>query len=66
MSSLNEPVKFSFSLDTMRVDSEGECIVTLRLPATEFPKAARMAIMKDIVFEAVCTPTDVKSNEPSV
>lgn len=66
MSALNEPIKFLFTLETMRVDSEGECVVTLKLPATEFPKAARMAIMKDIVFEAVCTPTDVKSNEPSV
>lgn len=66
MSSLSDPVKFKFSLDTMRVDSEGECVVTLKLPATEFPKAAKMAIMKDIVFEAVCTPTEVKTSEPSV
>lgn len=64
MPDLKDPIKFLFTFENMRADADGECIVSIRVPATEFPKAARLAIMRELVFEASCTPTDVKTREP--
>lgn len=60
MSAMTDPVKFTFTFESMRADAEGECLLVLRLPATELPKAARFAIMREIVFEGTCVPVDAK------
>ena len=66
MSELRDPIRFQFTFENMRADSEGECMLTLRLPAGELAKAARFAIMREIVFEGVCTPTGVNAREPQL
>lgn len=63
MSGLNEPVKFQFTFESMRADAEGECLLTLRLPAVDMPKAARFAMLREFLFSAVCTPEEVASKD---
>lgn len=63
MADLKDPIKFQFTFETMRADSEGECLLTLRLPAVDMPKAARFAIMREIVFEGTCVPVDAKPKQ---
>lgn len=63
MADLKDPIKFQFTFETLRADAEGECMLTLRLPAGELGKAARFAMMRDIVFEGTCVPVDAKTKQ---
>ncbi len=57
---LAEQIKVTCSVKNARFDDAGECILTLRIPDSDAVSAARLAIMRQIVFEAVFKPTDVR------
>lgn len=63
---LNEPIVVSATVKSVRFDDEGECLLTLRIPASDAVKAARFAIMQQIVFESVFTPEDVAKRTPTL
>ncbi len=62
---LRSPINVSATVKTVKFD-EGECILTIRIPASDAIQAARFAIMHQIVFAAVFTPVDVENREQSV
>lgn len=66
MSSISDPITVQTTVKSVRFDEDGECLLTLRIPASDAVKAARFAVMRGIVFEGVFTPADVESGEPSV
>lgn len=66
MSGLSDPITVQTTVKSVRFDEDGECLLTLRIPASDAVKAARFAIMRGIVFEGVFTPIDAQSGEPGV
>ena len=56
--SLSDPIRVTATVKKVIFD-EGECILTIRIPAADAVAAARFAIMHQIVFAAVFTPEDV-------
>ncbi len=66
MSAFKEPITVSATVKSVRFDEDGECLLTLRIPASDAVKAARFAIMRQIVFSGVFTPVDVENREKSV
>jgi len=62
-SSLRDPITVSATVKSVRFDEDGECLLTLRIPADDAVKAARFAIMRQIVFESVFTPVDAQAEE---
>ncbi len=57
--SLRDPISVQATVKSVRFDEDGECLLTLRIPASDAVKAARFAVMRQIVFESVFTPEDV-------
>lgn len=66
MSSLSDPISVKTTVKSLRFDEDGECLLTLRLPASEAVSASRLAIMRGIVFESVFTPVDAENSERKV
>lgn len=64
--SLRDPITVSATVKSVRFDEDSECLLTLRIPAADAVKAARFAMMRQIVFESVFTPIDAETGEPSV
>lgn len=63
---LKDPITINATVKGFKFDEDGECLLTLRIPATDALKASRFAIMRQIVFSAVFTPVDVENQEQSV
>ena len=63
---LRSPIQIACTVKSVRFDEDSECLLTLRIPASDAIKASRFAIMRGIVFASVFTPEDVRNNEPSV
>lgn len=59
---IGDPITVSSTVKSVRFDEDGECLLTLRIPASDAVKAARFAVMRQIVFESVFTPEDVKQD----
>lgn len=55
---MNDPIRVSATVKTVKFD-EGECVLTIRIPAKDAIAAARFAVMHQIVFDAAFTPEDV-------
>ncbi len=66
MSSLRDPITVHAAVKSVRFDEDGECLLTLRIPASDAATAARFAVMRGIVFETVFSPADVDDGEQSV
>lgn len=66
MSGLRDPITVSSTVKSVRFDEDGECLLTLRIPASDAVRAARLAVMCGIVFASVFTPADVENRDQSV
>lgn len=66
MPNIREPVEVRTTVKSLRVDEDGESLLTLRIPASEAATVARFAVMRGIVFKTVFTPEDVEEAAPSV
>lgn len=66
MPELSDPITVNTTVKSVRFDEDGECLLTLRVPASDAVRAARLAVMRGIVFSTVMTPADVRNTEPTV
>ena len=58
---LREPIRVRLTFDSLHADSDGGVMLKFNLPPAECAKAGLFPVMREIVFDAVFTPTDVKS-----
>lgn len=56
--SVGDPIKFKFTYEVMRGDKDGECMLTLRVPATDWARVAMFAVLREFVFDCVATPVE--------
>lgn len=55
-----EPIRLKLCFDSLHANKDGSVTLKFELPPAECGKAGLFPVMRDIIFDAVFTPEDVK------